>query len=214
MAHSFKLVAARTALVAFAMVMCVGKPIAAEEPEPGRHAVRAFLGFMSSDNESKLGDDDGAGMLIAAYEYRPNRHFAVGGEFQVIAHSYRPSATPAGFFTDPDRDSDVDSGGFAGTVRGFVPLGSVDMYGGGGLGLYYSQLAITGTTNGVDGIFYETDSGFGYFAMVGADIALARQHRLTVEFRKLWLKADFDKLGGGEVDIGGDILALGYQYRF
>jgi len=190
---------------------------AAESVDPapiGPHSVRGFLGFISPDNENKLGDDDGAAMLIVAYEYRPQRHFAVGAELQAIVRSYRPDNSPAGYFGDPDRDSDVDSSGFAGTVRGFLPLGSVDLYAGLGVGWYYSDMSITGETNNVNGTFYKSDSGLGYFAMLGADIQLAQQHAITVEFRKLYLDANFGKLSNGDVDIGGDIFAVGYQYRF
>lgn len=186
----------------------------AAHAEPGPHSVRAFLGFISPDNENKLGDDDGAAMLNVAYEYRLHRNFAVGGELQAIARNYRPDAAPAGYFGDPDRDSDVDSAGIAGTFRGFLPLGSVELYGGVGVGMYYSDMSITGETNNVDGTFYKSDSGFGYFGMLGADIRLARQHAISVEFRKLYLDANFGKLTNGDVDIGGDIFAIGYQYRF
>jgi len=75
-------------------------------------------------------------------------------------------------------------------------------------------MSISGETNNVSGTFYKTDSGFGYFGMLGADIQLARQHVITIEFRKLYLDANFGKLANGDVDIGGDIFALGYQYRF
>jgi opacity protein-like surface antigen len=180
----------------------------------GRHSMRVALGFMAADDESKLGDDDSAGTLIVDYEYRPHQNFAVGGELGFYGRVYEPDTAPGGFFTDPDNEIQVGTAGWVGTFRGILPLGNIDLYGGVGLGLFYSQVSITGKTNNISGTFYKSDTNLGYLMMLGVDIGIAKHHRINVEFRKLFLEGDFGALSGGDVDIGGDILAVGYQYRF
>ena len=54
----------------------------------------------------------------------------------------------------------------------------------------------------------------GYHALVGVDYHVTQKNVIGVEFRHLWLDANFDDIGLGKVKAGGSLLWLGYRRYF
>ena len=54
----------------------------------------------------------------------------------------------------------------------------------------------------------------GYHALVGADYHITQKDVVGVEFRQLWLDANFDEVGMGKVKAGGSLLWMGYRRYF
>ncbi len=156
-----------------------------------------FGGFGEEDNAS-VGNPDGQFGLAFSGGYRLTRNIAleVDGLF-----SHQEFDTPA--YAGGGRQSDIFTNGVGGVVKFILPIDRVELYFGGGLGLYTSHVEIDGPA--FEGT--EDDTDIGYQLLAGADFFVSRRISVGVEYRKFKLDADFGStLPGGKIDAGGDFL--------
>lgn len=156
-----------------------------------------FGGFGEESND-QLPNADGQFGLFFSGGYRLSPHVAleIDGLF-----SHQGFDTPA--FAGGARKSDLFTNGVGGVVKFILPLDRVELYAGGGLGVYTSRIEIDGTSVEDN----EDDTNIGYQALIGADFYVSRRISVGVEYRKFKLEADFGgTLPGGKLDTGGDFL--------
>jgi hypothetical protein len=101
-----------------------------------------------------------------------------------------------------------------GNARAFYEFSGGTLYAGGGIGMFWSDLTITGSIFGFPATRTETDMSLGQQLIAGGELAISKESRLGVEFRKVFLKANFGELTNGSVDVGGRYLALAYRRTF
>lgn len=156
-----------------------------------------FGGFSEEDNAS-VGNPDGQFGLAFSGGYRLTRNIAleIDGLF-----SHQEFDTPT--YAGGGRRSDIFTNGVGGVVKFILPIDRVELYAGGGLGVYTSRVEIDGPAFEGD----EDDTGFGYQLLAGADFFVSRRISVGFEYRKFKLDADFGStLPGGKIDTGGDFL--------
>jgi opacity protein-like surface antigen len=154
-------------------------------------------GFREADNPA-LGDADGefGTAFSGGYRLGPNVALEIDG---LLTH--QEFDTPA--YAGGGWRSDLFTNGVAGVAKLIVPLGRVELYVGGGIGLYTSRVEIDGTLLEDEA----DDTGFGYQLLTGAEILLSRRLSVGFEYRRFELEADFGgAVPGGKVDTGGNLM--------
>jgi opacity protein-like surface antigen len=165
----------------------------------GRWYIGGGLGGFNEESNAQLRntDDQFGTFFSGGYRLTPNIALEIDGLV-----SSQKFDTPA---TIPNASSrtQLQSAGAAGVVKFVLPLNRVELYIGGGLGLYNSRLRVDASP---DDIQQEDENNFGYQGLVGADIFVSRYISVGVEYRKLKLDADFGATVAGKIDAGGDFL--------
>ena len=171
----------------------------------GRWYLGGGIGGFSEESNSQITSPDSQFGLGFSGGYRLSRNVAL--EIDAL-FSYQEFNTPA--FAGGTRKSDLATNGVGGVVKFILPLNRVELFVGGGLGLYTSYVNIDGTVfEGND-----TDGNIGYQLLAGADFFLSRRISVGVEYRKLKLEADFGDTLPGKIDAGGDFLLVTVRGHF
>ena len=155
-----------------------------------------FGGFRVEGN-SQIVNPDGQFGLAFSGGYRLSRNIALEID-ALFSHQEFDTPPSAG----GSRKSDLSTNGVGGVVKFILPLDRVELFVGGGLGLYTSRVQIDGTNLEAD----ENDSDVGYQLLLGADFFVSRGISVGVEYRKFKLDADFGNTLPGKIDTGGDFL--------
>ena len=153
--------------------------------------------------------------------------FGIGGLFDyskyidwgfdaiAISRDYdTPGTVSGGPFTVVSEDMSMTTLGLTINARLKYTAGIAEIYAGGGTGLYFSKLVVTGSTLGFVGSHEERSTDVGYFYNYGATFEIANKHRLGLEYRKVFLDGDFSPVTTEKVDIGGDFLLVNYYVMF
>lgn len=174
-------------------------------------------GAFNPDFDSQLRNQSGPYALTVGGGRRQSRIFA--WEIEVIS-SYQRFDTPASLsppvFGSTSGRSTLDTNGLAGTAKFIYPHGSVEPYVGAGIGVYDTTLTVTGQQSGLQVSFERRSIDPGLHAVAGADFHLSARTSLVLEYRKIWLDADFGSGTGltGTVKAGGNMLLAAYRRRF
>ena len=160
------------------------------EPERvGRWYLSGSAGEFREQNSSQLDLDGRFGAAIAA-GYRLTPHVALELEGLFVSQTVETQSTIAGVALGSlDGRANIYTRGVGGLVKFILPLDRVELYAGGGLGIYNTS--------------FWTDAGFQ--AVVGADLFVSRHLSVGVEYRRL----KFDGVLGSFVpglDLGGELL--------
>ena len=154
------------------------------EPErAGRWYLSGAAGAFNNEANSPLVNQDGQfGLAIGAgYRLKPHAALEIDGLF-------------ASLRVDPDwplgtADGRANLYGIGGLVKFILPLDRLELYVGGGLGLYSTTLW----------------NDVGFQAVAGLDLFLSRRTSVGLEYRRLNLDAFLGALVPG-FDMGGDFL--------
>lgn len=164
----------------------------------GRWYIGGGLGQFREESNSQLQNQDGqyGGFFSGGYRATPNIAIDIDGLF----YNQRVD-TPSTVSTSNSR-SRLVSAGAGGVVKFILPLDRVELYAGGGLGIYTTSLRIK------DSSFHSerNDTNMGYQGLVGADFFLSRNVSIGLEYRKVKLDANLEPTIPGKIDAGGDFL--------
>ena len=153
-------------------------------------------GFSEEDNPQITGQDAEFGSFFSG-GYRASPNVAV----EATAMSWTQDfATPIGTLPGQDPRTDLSSFGIGALVKFILPLDSVDLFAGVGLGLYATNLHVEG---GGGTEIDETDTDLGLQAVLGADVFILRNISVGLEYRWMKLNANFEPVIADELDIGG-----------
>lgn len=173
-----------------AIPMCCHAQANMFEPERvGRWYVSGAAGAIKDETSSQLVNLDGQFGLAIGAGYRLTPHVALEIEGLFASQRVETSSTIVGLALGADGRADIYTRGIGGLVKFILPLNRVELFVGGGLGIYNTSLL--------------TDGGFQ--AVAGADFFVSRHVSVGLEYRRLKFDAIFGTLVPG-VDLGGDFL--------
>ena len=160
------------------------------EPERvGRWYLSAEAGTFKEGSNSQLDLDGRFGAAIGA-GYRITPHFALEIEGLFASQVLDTPSTVAGVALGSiDGRANIYTRGVGSLLKFVLPLDRVELYVGGGIGVYNTS--------------FWTDVGFQTVA--GADVFVSRHISLGVEYRRLKFNAVLGSFVPG-LDLGGDLL--------
>lgn len=164
------------------------------------------IGGFREESNSQISNAEGDFGLAFSGGYRLSRNIAleIDGLFSHQEFDTPPSAGGT-------RRSDLFTNGVGGVVKLILPIDRVELYVGGGLGLYTSRVEVDGNILEQD----EDDTDIGYQLLAGADFFVSRHVSVGFEYRKFKLDADFGgTLPGGKIDTGGDFMFVTVRGHF
>jgi opacity protein-like surface antigen len=198
--HLFALVLAAMPLQAAAQV---GSMFAPERV--GRWSLSGALGGYSEETNSQLGNQDGEFGLAISGGYRLTPYVSLEVDGLVSQQEIdTPATLPPPFTGSGSGRSDLNTGGIGGLVKFILPMGRVELFAGGGLGVYTTTLRVEGTVLGAMAELEEDDTDIGYQAVAGADFYVSCHVSVGLEYRKFSLDASFGNIIPGDLDMGGD----------
>ncbi|HEY3490055.1 MAG TPA: outer membrane beta-barrel protein [Candidatus Deferrimicrobiaceae bacterium] len=102
------------------------------------------------------------------------------------------------------------------TVKAVLPLDSVELYGGAGMGAYFNELKYNAAIAGVGSASGSaSDTSFGFHLVAGGTADLSQTVFMGLEFRYLWDKASFNLPGGtADAKLDGFTTTVGIGCRF
>lgn len=178
------------------------------EPERvGHWYLSGAVGAFNEETNSQLVNQDGQFGLAIGGGYRLSPHVAleIDGLF-ASQRIDRPTTISAPALGTPDGRASLYSGGIGGLVKFILPLDRVELYVGGGLGVYTTTLLVEGSLMGAHTELTENDTDVGFQAVAGADFFVSRRVSVGMEYRRLKLDANLGALIPGDLDMGGDLL--------
>jgi opacity protein-like surface antigen len=212
-----------------AILFVLGMPIAPHaaaqpvgSPDVGRfYAFGGFALFGPDSNDQLQGERVGLGLIAGGgFRLSPLLSFELG----VLGAGHRldtPASVSAQIPTGTNLRSNISTGGLNLAVKFHFTQDRVDPYFGAGVGVYTTEFRTTSEDPGCQhhcadtGPRVTSHSGDpGYHALVGVDYHVTQKNVVGVEFRHLWLNANFDDIGLGKVKAGGSLLWLGYRRYF
>jgi opacity protein-like surface antigen len=200
------------------------QPTGAGSPNVGRfYAFGGFALFGPDSNDQLQGERGAAGVIAGGgFRFLPFLSFELG----VLGAGYRldtpASAAPAaGTFKNGTLRTTLGTGGMNLSVKLHFTQDRVDPYFGAGVGIYTTSFRTTSEAATCQQRCADTgprvtshSSDTGYHAFIGVDYHVTQKNVVGVEFRQLWLEANFDDIGLGKVKAGGSLLWLGYRRYF
>jgi opacity protein-like surface antigen len=172
--------------------------------QPGEsRAARWYIGgglggFSEEDNAQISGQDaEYASFFSGGYRVAPN--VAVEATAMHWAQDFATPSSISGSLPGAQARTDLQTFGVGGLVKFILPLDSVDVFAGAGVGLYTTNLRVEGGTAEID----ENDTDLGLQAVVGADVFVTRRISVGLEYRWLKLDANFEPLIANDLDVGG-----------
>ncbi len=162
-------------------------------------------GFWEESN-SQLQNHSGqfGGFFSGGYRATPNIALEIDG-----LSSYQRFDTPPSVSSSEGR-SRLTSSGAGGVVKFILPLDRIELYAGGGVGVYRTVLQVK------DNPFksQEDDTNVGYQGLVGADYFVTRNFSVGLEYRRLKLDAKLNPTIADKIDAGGDFLFVTFRGHF
>lgn len=192
-------------------------PVRAEDARPVPREAYWYISAGDFDGEETTGQLENEGRsfgFVAGIGVRPWQYFALEAEFAGYTAKYNSPPLPVSPGVSIDSRMRVTSAGVVGNAKAFYEFGRATVYAGAGLGIFGAQAELTGTLFGFTADRTEEDTEIGYQLIAGGDVAIAERSRLGIEYRRLYLEADFGDLSRGKADIGGDYFALTFRQRF
>lgn len=164
------------------------------------------VGGYWEESNAQLQHQDGQFGGFFSGGYRLSRNIAL--EIDALS-SYQRLDTPPGVSASEGR-SHLTSSGVGGVVKFILPLDRLELYAGGGAGVYSTSLWIKNSQFDSEA----DDTNAGYQALIGVDYFLTRSFSIGMEYRKLKLDAKLDPAIPGKIDAGGDFLFATFRGHF
>jgi len=170
-----------------------------------------YIGYLGGSIDSSQLDGDEAGFAIGTgFAERWKRHFALEAEIFFLGRSYE---TPEGLLFAKD-EMTVASMTMLVNFRAIVPFWKLEPYVAVGLGPALSELDVESTQ--FPGFSAENRLRVGYAAqwMVGVDFMYTRRSGFGLQYRDIYLEADFGNISRGTIQIGGRAILLSVKVAF
>ncbi len=177
----------------------------------GRWYIGGGFGAHVEEDNSQLNGEDAGAALFFSGGYRVSPNVALEADFLGWSQDFStPASISPGILGSADARTDLESSGLGVVIKFVAPLQAVDLYAGGGIGYYATNLSVNGTGGGVD----ETQREPGYQLLFGADVYVSRKISAGLEYRWLNLEANFEPFVAGEIDAGGQFLLVNIRSHF
>lgn len=195
----------------FALQLCMATPVVAEVGV-GDWTVGVALGKASPEDDGRLGNRQGELAIALDFGRRASESFEWGVDFHYYGQEVdTPTHLVAPLFGSLDRRASISTTGVSGTAKWVAGNSGGQVFVGGGLGLFRSQMVVTGGVFGFPAERKDTSMGLGLQLLAGASLHTERDTLLGLEWRYLMLDANFGELTRGSVDVGGMSLMLSWR---
>ena len=185
------------------------------EARSGHWYIGGGFGGYSEESNSQLTNQDAGAALFFSGGYRLSPYVAVEADLLGWTQDFStPASIAPGILSSAEARTDLTTTGLAGIIKFYLPIGIVDMYGGGGLGFYASHLFVEGTGSASGSQINQTDSDFGYQLLLGADVYVSKKISIGLEYRWLTIETNFEPTIAGELDVGGEFLLMSVRGHF
>ncbi|MGH8631416.1 MAG: outer membrane beta-barrel protein [Burkholderiales bacterium] len=189
----------RNTLLLMTGLVCLLPQVAgaqAGERQAGRWYIGGALGGFAEEDNSQITGQDAEFATFFSGGYRASPNVAVEA---TAMHWGQDFATPTGILPGAEARTDLYTFGVGGQVKFFVPLDSMDLFAGAGLGLYTTNLKVKGSSSEID----ENDTDLGIQGLLGVDVFVSNRISVGLEYRWLRLDANFEPQISGDIDVGG-----------
>lgn len=185
---------------------------------PAGYAALKLGYFIPNGDDDGLNDFDNVFTIGGAGGAKLFPWFAVEGGLDYYSTKGNDSTTYAG--VSYDVDAKVKTWSIPLTAKFILPFSKVvEPFAGIGVGWYSSSIDMDGTVSGY-GLSRQawsesdSDSGFGYHFVAGADFIINPHFALGAELK--WCKAelDFEDISDDEINVGGTTLNFVAKYLF
>jgi opacity protein-like surface antigen len=172
----------------------------------GRWYLGGGAGGYWEESNSQLRDHSGqfGGFFSGGYRAHPNIALELDG-----LSSHQRFDTPPSVSSSEGR-SQLTTSGVGGVVKFILPLDRIELYAGGGIGVYNTMLRVNDNQFKSE----DSDTDVGYQGLVGADYFVTRNFSVGLEYRKFKLDAKLDQTIPGKIDAGGDFLFVTFRGHF
>lgn len=185
---------------------------AAAQLREGDWSVGVGLGKYSPADDGRLANRQGELSFAIDFSRRVSESFEWGFDIHYFSQETdTPAHLVAPLFGTLDRRASISASGFGGTAKWVIGGPAGQAYLGGGLGLYRSEMRVTGSVFGFPGEHKDSSMGLGLQVIAGASLQTAPGTLLGLEWRTLRLDANFGELTRGSVDIGGSSVMLSWR---
>jgi opacity protein-like surface antigen len=170
-------------------------------------------GFSPKDNSGILQEQSGQYTLSFQIGYRYSENISF--ELDTVAHDQRvdtPASITPPFLGTVDGRTHIYGGGFSGVVKFSVPLGHLVPYIGGGVGMYFATMNVTGTVLGLETSAEANETVPFEQVLAGADYWFSDRWALGIEYRRAFIEANFGGFTNGDVQLGGDSVLLTVKF--
>jgi opacity protein-like surface antigen len=201
------------------------QPAGAGSPDVGKfYAFAGFAAFAPDSNDQFQGERGGAGLMVGGgFRFSSLLSFelgALGAGYRLDTPASVSAQLPA-TFKDASVRTHMSTGGLNLSVKFHFTQDRVDPYFGVGVGIYSTDFRTTSEASTCQRHCADTgprvasnSADTGYHAVIGVDYHVTQKNVVGVEFRRLWLDANFGDIGLGKVKAGGSLLWLGYRRYF
>lgn len=171
------------------------------------------LGSFTPDSNSQLGEQNGEYYLPLGIGYRQSARLEWDFDYTLAHQSVTTPSTIAapgqGTFLrgTVDARSSLNTEGFAGTVRYFYPLGQLEPFVGGGIGLYKTTFTATGQQLGFPMEMKTSSTDIGFHLVAGIDMYVTQKTAISVELRNAKVNANLGS-AVGDVKSGGRLASV------
>lgn len=172
----------------------------------GRWYIGGGLGGFREDPNPQLQNQEGqyGSFFSGGYRAAPNIALEIDGLYSYQRLDRPPTVSSSG------GRSRLHSTGVGGVLKFILPLDRVELYAGGGLGVYSTVLRIKDSPFRSE----RDDTDLGYQGLVGADFLVSRKVSIGLEYRKFKLDADLEPTIPGKIDAGGEFLFVTVRGHF
>lgn len=170
-------------------------------------------GFME-DSNPQLNNQSGQFGLSLGGGYRLTRNIALEADMLYSKQDIDTPASVVGALPGVEGRSQLHNAGLGGVVKFILPFDRVELYAGGGLGVYTTTFHAEGNAFGGTTTLEDNDRNVGYQGILGADFYLIRSISVGLEYRKLKLDANLGPITSGKIDAGGDFVLLTVRGHF
>ena len=162
----------------------------------GRWYLGGGIGGYWEQSNSQLQNQSGqfGGFFSGGYRATPN----IALEIDALSSDQRLD-TPSTISTSTGR-SRLNTSGIGGVVKFILPLNRVELYAGGGVGVYSTALRVNNSAFNDE----DNDTDFGYQGLIGVDYFFTRNFSVGLEYRKFKLDAKLEPTIAGKIDAGGN----------
>ena len=180
-----------------------------------------YLGVTSfrPDADRQLARQEGHTGLLVGHTWRRSRHLAIdlsvldtGQQANMPRVERFPSASSSGRV-----DAHINVTGIALGAKLIYPIGRFEPYAGAGVGYYASEISSWGTIVHLflpSDFAKRSDSDVGTHVAIGLDYAISPTARLSLEYRRIALDANFGPEFGGKTKVGGGMTILAIRSVF
>ncbi len=173
-----------------------------------------FGGFSAKDN-SQLNDQDSKAAIFFSGGYRASPFVSIEADLLGWQQDFAtPASIAPGILSSAQARTDLTTTGVAAVIKFYLPVRAVDLYAGGGLGFYTSNINVEGTGAAAGREIDTTETDLGYQLQLGADIYVARRLSIGLEYRWLQVDTDFAPYIAGKIDVGGQFFLMNVRGSF